>query len=27
VYHIFMYLIKHECSRIVFDDAMPEIDE
>jgi hypothetical protein len=27
VYHIFMYLIKHECSRIVFDDVMPEIDE
>jgi hypothetical protein len=27
VYHIFAYLRKHECSRIVFDKAMMDLDE
>jgi hypothetical protein len=27
VYHIFAYLRKHECSRIVFDEAMIDVDE
>jgi hypothetical protein len=27
VYHIFAYLKNHENSKVVFDDAMPEIDE
>jgi len=27
VYHIFAYLKKHENSKVVFDDAVPEIDE
>jgi len=27
VYHIFAYLKKHENLKVVFDDAVPEIDE
>ncbi len=27
VYHIFAYLRKHECLRIVFDEAMIDVDE
>jgi hypothetical protein len=27
VYHIFACLRKHECSRIVFDEAMIDVDE
>ncbi len=27
MYHIFAYLRKHECLRIVFDEAMIDVDE
>jgi hypothetical protein len=27
VYHIFACLRKHECSRIVFDEAMIDVDK
>jgi hypothetical protein len=27
VYHIFAYLRKHECSRIIFDEAIIDVDE
>jgi hypothetical protein len=27
VYHVFAYLRKHKCLRIVFDEAMIDVDE